>query len=108
MALLNQSTTVNSILAQLRLHTKLQNFIGVGGITNQPGLNIANYANQRLLAYPNAWKFNRSDALTFASGGFFVTQFGVQDYRHAGACAFTLLNQNTAPSQNCGGAQIDL
>jgi hypothetical protein len=110
MALLNQSTTVNSIISQCALHSKLQNFFGVGGMKNEPGLTIANSVNQMLLAYPNAWKFNRSDTLTFQGGGFFVTQFGVQDYRHAGACAFTLINQNTPAlgTQNCGGAQIDL
>jgi hypothetical protein len=113
MALLNQSTTVNQVIRICSLHTKLQNFLGVGGNTNEPGLTIANSANQMLLAYPNAWKFNRNDSLTFnntSTGGFFVTQFGVQDYRHAGACAFTLINQNTPPlgTQNCGGAQIDL
>jgi hypothetical protein len=99
--LLNQSTTVQQILDQCRLHTKLQNFFVMG---QEPGLTIANNTNQTLLAFGNAWKFNRVE-LDGMHGNFFVTQFGVQDYRHAGACAFALVGSS---QQNSGGVGIDL
>jgi hypothetical protein len=108
MALLNQSTTVQKTIYQCSLHTKLQNFFNIGGILNEPALTIANNTNQMLLAYPNAWKFNAVE-LNLMNGNFFVSQFGVQDYRHAGACAFSLLTSSSSTSSYpAGGVGIDL
>ena len=109
MPLLNQTTTVQKIVDQLKIHTNLQNFFNVGGIPNEPGLTICNNALQILLSLSNAWKHNRQELSgpPAGSGNFFVTQYGVTDYLHAGACAFTLLN-NITPSLPSGGASIDL
>jgi hypothetical protein len=109
MPLLNQSITVQKIIDQCKIHTNLQNFFNVGGIPNEPGLTICNNALQVLLSLSNNWKFNRNELSgpPTGPGNFFVTQYGVQDYLHAGACAFALLN-NLTPSLPCGGASIDL
>ena len=107
-----RNTTVQQIIDQCGLHTKLQNFFNVGGITYEPGLTIANDVNQQLLARPFAWKFNRQELSggPAGNGNFLVTQFGVQDYLFAGACAFVLLNSNTQglTTQLGGGVGIDL
>lgn len=52
------------------------------------------------------WKFNRKELCGPERGGgnFIVTQYGVQDYRWAGATAFVL----ASGSANAGGANIDL
>src|SRR5258708_40076759 len=60
---------------------------------------------QTLLARPMTWKFNRK-LLDSSNGAFLVTQYGVQDYRHAGACAFVL--QSGAGSNPYGGAGVDM
>jgi hypothetical protein len=107
----NMSTTVQQILDQCKLHTKLQNYFGVGNISGEPGMTIANRTIQMLLQRRMAWKFNRFELgpAAFTNGAFFVTQQGVQDIRHAGATIFALLNNQagggTLPT---GGASIDL
>jgi hypothetical protein len=89
MALLNQTTTVQEIMDWCSTHTSLQNYFRVGGQNNEPALTICNSMMQTLLARPMTWKFNRK-VLDQTNGAFLVTQYGVQDYRHAGACAFVL------------------
>lgn len=104
----NQTTTVQYVMDQCKLHTKLQNFFGVGQITGEPGCGIANRINQMLLQKRMAWKFNRAE-LSSANGNFFVTQQGIQDFRHAGACCFVLLNnQSGGGTLPTGGVGIDL
>lgn len=104
----NQTTTVQYVMDQCKLHTKLQNFFGVGQITGEPGCGIANRINQMLLQKRMAWKFNRIE-LSSLAGNFFVTQQGVQDIRHAGACCFVLLNnQSGGGTLPTGGVGIDL
>lgn len=112
----NQTTTVQQIMDQCKLHTKLQNFFNVNGIANQPGCQIATNVNQMLLQKRMAWKFNVGEMgpATYMNGipstaRFLVTQMGVQDYRFAGASAFVLLNNQ--PNQGnlpTGGGNIDL
>lgn len=93
---------------QCKLHTKLQNFFGVGQITGEPGCGIATRVNQMLLQKRMAWKFNRVE-LSSTAGNFFMTQQGIQDIRHAGACAFVLLNnQSGGGTVPGGGVGIDL
>jgi hypothetical protein len=113
-SLINQTTTVQQVMDVCKLHTKLQNFFNVGGISGQPGRFICETTNQMLLAFPNAWKWNRQELSGTdrgGSGNFFVTQYGFQDYLHAGACCFSLLNSQ-APNNNSnffnGGVSIDL
>ena len=68
-----------------------------------------------MLARPFAWKFNREELSggPAGNGNFFVTQFGIQDYLHAGACAFVLFQSTntsgtTSTAQLGGGVGIDL
>lgn len=98
------------------LHTSLQTYFNVGGVTNEPALTICNNTIQMLLSgiimQPGQmvqrmpWKFNRKELCGPERGGgnFIVTQYGVQDYRWAGATAFVL----NSGSANAGGANIDL
>lgn len=104
----NQTTTVQYVMDQCKLHTKLQNFFGVGQISGEPGCGIANRVNQMLLQKRLAWKFNRME-LSSLAGNFFVTQQGVQDILHAGATCFVLLNnQSGGGTLPTGGVGIDL
>lgn len=86
-------------------HTSLQNYFRVGGQNNEPAMTICNSMQQALLVRPMAWKFNRK-VLDSTNGAFLVTQYGVQDYRHAGACAFVL--QAGAGSSPFGGVGVDM
>jgi hypothetical protein len=90
---LSQTTiTVQQVVNYASQHTELMPLIGVGGYSNEPALSIANDVLSELLAQPFPWKFNRKVAPIL------VTQQWKQDYKFAGASAFT---------QN-GGAAIGL
>src|SRR5665213_531916 len=108
----NMTTTVQAMAEQLKLHTKLQNYFNVGGINGQPMLSIAERVNQMLLIRRMAWKFNRVDMGSnnpAVNPHFFVSQLGFQDYKHAGASCFTLINSTTPGGQlPAGGAGVDL
>lgn len=115
MALINQSTTVQKIFDFVKLNTKLQNFFGNGGIVNQPGLMMAEMANQMLVSLNEPWKFNRIflGSPPLGNGRFMPTQYGIQDYFHAGSSMFSLENQappSPPPPGNwaAGGVGIDL
>ena len=104
----NMTTTVQYVMDQCKLHTKLQNYFGVGQISGEPGCGIANRVNQMLLQRRMAWKFNRAE-LGPMNQNFMVTQQGIQDMRFAGASAFVLLNnQGGSGTLPCGGVGIDL
>jgi hypothetical protein len=106
----NMTTTVQYVVNQCSLHTKLQNYLNVGQITGEPGLGICNRVNQMLLQKRMAWKFNRQE-LSSLYGNFFVTQMGIQDILHAGACCFVLLSQSSGGNNGTvptGGVGIDL
>src|SRR5258708_8372421 len=117
MALLNQTTTVQEIMDWCAWHTSLQNYFRVGGSNNEPAMTICNTMQEALLARPivilgerivntgMAWKFNRK-VLDSTNGAFLITQYGVQDYRHAGATAFVL--QNGAGTGSYGGVGVDM
>lgn len=117
---LTMTTDVEDICDFLSAHTNLQNYLGgsgsrgVGGINLSPGLGICNKAQQFLFMNSKNWKFNRSELSgppSNPTGNFFVTQYGVQDILHAGACAFSTYNTNNpsvAPSYPAGGVGIDL
>lgn len=90
---MSQSTiTVSQVITYASQHTELMPLVGVGGTSNEPALSIANDVMSELLAQPHPWKFNRTIMPIF------VTQQWKQDYKFAGATAFT---------QN-GGAAIAL
>jgi hypothetical protein len=90
---MSQSTvTVQQVVNYASQHTELMPIVGVGGFSNEPALSFANDVLSELLAQPFPWKFNRKVAPIL------VTQQWKQDYKFAGASAFT---------QN-GGAAIGL
>lgn len=112
MANANMTTSVQYIVDQLRLHTKLQNFLGIGGVSNEPGLSICTRVNQKLLTRRMPWKFNRAlldgPPRSYA-GNFMVSQQGMQDVQFAGATLFVLLNSTFgAAALPAGGVSIDL
>lgn len=97
--------TVQNVLDYCRAHIALKQLLGIGGVSNEPGMSIANDVLQFLLAKPFAWKFNRKIA------PFFVTQPFIQDYYFAGACAFILnpvVASGGVSSIGGGGVGIDL
>lgn len=102
---LNQTTSVQAIMDWCSLHTSLQNFFLTRNGVNEPAMTIANDMMRALLQRPMAWKFNRK-FLDGTNGSFLVTQYGVQDYRFAGASAFVL--QSGAGSNPFGGVGIDM
>ncbi len=108
----NATTTVQAMADQLRIHTKLQNYFSVGGVDGQPMLRLAQNVNQMLLSRRMAWKWNRINMGSnnpAVNSAFFMTQQGFQDYSHAGATCFALINSVTSGGQlPAGGASIDL
>lgn len=65
-------------------YTELIPLVGVGGISNEPALTIANETLNELLGEKHPWKFNRKDMNPL------FTMRNRQDYQFAGACAFGL------------------
>lgn len=90
---MSQSTlTIQNVVDFTRTQTGLMPLVDVGGFTGQPALSLANDVLSELLSPPFAWKFNRVQM------GILVTQQFQQDYRFAGATAWT----------STGGASIGL
>ena len=108
----NFTTTLQAMSDQLRLHTKMQNFFNVGGINGEPMAGLARRVNQMLLVRRMAWKFNRVNMGSnnpAQNPHFFMTQQGFQDFKHAGATCFALINSVTPGGQlPAGGAGVDL
>lgn len=108
----NMTTTLQAMADQLRIHTKLQNYFNVGGIDGQPMARLAMNVNEMLLTRRMGWKFNRVNMGSnnpAENPSFFVSQLGFQDFKHAGASCFALINSNTPGSQlPAGGAGVDL
>jgi hypothetical protein len=108
----NSSTTLQSMSEQLSIHGKLQAFWNVGGISGQPMLRISDNVQQMLLTRRMPWKFNRVQLGSnnpAVNPHFFVTQQGFQDFHHAGASCFALINSTTPGGQlPAGGAGVDL
>ena len=108
----NMTTTIQAMADQLRIHTKLQGFFSVGGIDGQPMLRLCDNVQQMLLTRRMPWKFNRvhlGSNNPAVNPHFFMSQLGFQDYHHAGATCFTLINSFTPGGQlPAGGAGVDL
>ena len=108
----NMTTTVQSVMDQLKLHTKLQNFFNVGGVNMQPAIGIAERCNQMLLVRRMAWKFNRvnlGEDNPYINGHFMISQQGFQDFKFAGASCFALIDSATPGGVlPAGGAGVDL
>jgi hypothetical protein len=108
----NATTTIQAMADQLKIHTKLQNFFNVGGIDGQPMLRLADNVMQMLLTRRMPWKFNRVQMGSnnpAVNPHFFMSQQGFQDFKHAGASCFALINSTTPGGQlPAGGAGVDL
>ena len=109
----NQSTTLQAMADQLKISTKLQNFWNVGQIDGQPMRRISENVMQMLLNRRMPWKFNRVNLGSnnpAVNPHFFITQQGFQDFHHAGASCFALINSVTPPGGQlpAGGAGVDL
>src|ERR1035437_8604225 len=91
----NMTTTIAAMADQLKIHTKLQNFFNVGGINGQPMFRLCDNVQQMLLTRRMPWKWNRVQLGSnnpAVNPHFFVTQQGFQDFHHAGASCFALIN----------------
>jgi len=108
----NATTTIQAMADQLKIHTKLQNFFNIGGIDGQPMLRLSDNVMQMLLTRRMPWKFNRVQMGSnnpAVNPHFFITQMGFQDFHHAGASGFVLINSTLPGAQlPAGGAGIDL
>jgi hypothetical protein len=108
----NMTTTLQAMADQLKIHTKLQNFFNVGGIDSQPMLRLSDNVQQVLLTRRMPWKFNRVNLGSnnpAVNSHFFMSQQGFQDFHHAGASCFSLINSVTPGGQlPAGGAGVDL
>lgn len=76
--------TIQQVVNLASIYTELIPYTGVGGISNEPALTIANETMEELLGYENPWKFNRKEMPSF-----FTMEFR-QTYQFAGASAFGL------------------
>jgi hypothetical protein len=112
--LITMTTTMGQMADQLRLHTKLQNFFGIGGVTGEPMSGISNRVMQMLLTKRMPWKFNVAEYAPFpwGSGNFMVSQPGFQDIKFAGASVFVFLPQSyngtSGSNMPVGGVGVDL
>jgi hypothetical protein len=108
----NMTTTIQAMMDQCKIMTKLQSFFNVGGIDGQPALRICDNVQQMLLTRRMPWKFNRVNLGSnnpAVNPAFFVTQQGFQDFHHAGASCFALINSVLPGGQlPAGGAGVDL
>lgn len=108
----NMTLTLQAIADQLKIHSRLQNYWSVGGIDMQPMARIATNVNQMLLNRRMGWKFNRVQLGSnnpAVNPAFLVSQQGFQDFHHAGATCFALINSTLPGGQlPAGGAGVDL
>jgi hypothetical protein len=108
----NATTTVQAMMDQCSIATKLQRFFGIGGIDGQPAYRLCDNVMQTLLTRRMPWWFNRVDlgeANPAANSHFLVSQMGLQEFKFAGASCFVLINSVTPGGQlPAGGAGVDL
>jgi hypothetical protein len=76
--------TLQDVINFASTHVDLMPITGVAGYTNEPALSLCNDVIQELLSAGYTWKFNRAEMALF------FTQRGRQEYRFAGASAFSL------------------
>lgn len=91
------TNTVQSVVNFASAHVELMPLASVGGFNNEPALSLANDTMAEILAYPSSWKFNRATLPVF------VAAMNKQDFKFAGACAFTLTSSGCV-----GGVGIKL
>lgn len=59
--------SLRNVVDFTRTRVRMVQLINVGGIPNQPGLDICNDVLQTLLSAPNNWKFNKAEIPPFTS-----------------------------------------
>lgn len=59
--------SLRSVVDFTRTRTRMIQLVNVGGIPNQPGLDICNDVLQTLLSSPNNWKFNKAQLPEFTT-----------------------------------------
>jgi hypothetical protein len=93
--------TLNSVIQTVQTAKGMKPLTGVGGIVNQPGLDICNDTLQQLLSAPYAWRFNKNAI------GVFTTIPYQQDYVVSGCNIVSLgkyaLMVNAQTSTNGAG-----
>jgi hypothetical protein len=73
--------SLRNVIDFTRTRTRMIQLVGVGGIPNQPGLDLCNDVLQTLLSSPNNWKFNKAELPDF------TTIPNQQDYTVSGCTA---------------------
>lgn len=73
--------SLRNVIDFTRTRTRMIQLVGVGGIPQQPGLDICNDVLQTLLSSPNNWKFNKAELPDF------TTIPNQQDYIVSGSTA---------------------
>lgn len=66
--------TVQSCIDHARIHNKMFPLTGIGGISNQPGLDYANKTKKRIISQTLNWDWNRKSEASF------LTVNGTEDY----------------------------
>jgi hypothetical protein len=93
--------TLNSVIQTVQTAKGMKPLVGVGGIANQPALDICNDTLQQLLSAPYAWRFNKNAI------GVFTTIPYQQDYVVSGCNIVSLgkyaLMVNAQTSTNGAG-----
>lgn len=82
--------TLQSVIDFNRTRTRMVQLVNVGGIPNQPALDICNDVLQTLLSSPNNWKFNKSSLPSF------TTVQNQQDYVVSG-CQMSVTSSGGSP-----------
>jgi hypothetical protein len=109
------TVTLQTTINFCTTHTDLLPLVGVGGITHEPALSICTESVSEIINDENDWKWNSVETcspmgLTQGTGQPLIIYQSKQDYRFAGASAFTM---NITPAGgstgvNSSGASIDL
>src|SRR3974390_982267 len=73
--------TLQAIVEIVQTSKGMKPLVGVGGIPNQPALELCNNTLQELLAAPYNWRFNKTSIPPFTTVGY------QQDYIHSGCTA---------------------
>jgi len=79
---LPSTLTLQHIVDVIRTAKGMKSLVGVGGIVNQPALELCNNTLQRLVSNPYNWKFNKYSILPFTTIAY------QQDYLISGCNAF--------------------
>ena len=87
------TVSLRNVVDFTRTRTRMIQLVNVGGIANQPALDLCNDVLQTLLSSPNNWKFNKAQLPEF------TTIANQQDYWISGCTAtvYTTTNPSDLP-----------